>query len=455
MEQVLAAALTFMRAGLGLYQTADTTCDALGGFGEIQGPQGSNVQSGRSGRLRTGIAWVLSITMLVACGSDASRNAPAKSAVPTPATTAQLPPSLPQPTTAVVATTIAPTTTPITPVTTAVTAPVPVARRWLTFAEDLVRTDKPTPPESARLYAYVAEAYALARTTNDDNVASEAARLVLRAVSPANADKVDAFALTISPPATLPAAVRSMVDQLIERSTHDGWAEDAAADRTPPEGDGFWRSAGAGPYSPTAGQWQRWLVPVGTGYEVPPPPGFGSTEYQQQLDTVHAAVQARDARWVAQINFWGGAPGTEAPAGIWQNFLWTQAGSALATDDVLYSRVQAILAKTIADAFMECWKVKYQYWTARPDMVDATVRPSMKDPPFPGYVSGHSAISAAAATVLGHLLPDHAAVFLKGAQEARDSRLYAGIHFDIDNQQGFRLGQKIGETIIGVLDAKA
>jgi hypothetical protein len=321
------------------------------------------------------------------------------------------------------------------------------------FTQDLVRTDKPTPPESARLYAYVAEAYALARAGNDESVATEAARLVLRAVSPANADKIDAFARTISPSEPLPAAVRSMVDQLIERSTRDGWAEDAAADRTPPEGDGFWRSAGAGPFSPTAGHWQRWLVPTGTGYEVPSPPEFGSSEYQQQLDTVHAAVQARDARWVAQINFWGGAPGTEAPAGIWQNFLWTQVGSVFATNDVAYSRVQAILAKTIADAFMECWKVKYQYWTARPDMVDATLRPSMKDPPFPGYVSGHSTISAAAAAVLGHQFPDHAEVFLRGAQEARDSRLYAGIHFDVDNQQGFMLGQKIGDTINGVLDA--
>jgi hypothetical protein len=405
--------------------------------------------------MRTGAVWLLSITMLVACGSNASTKAPATNAAPTLATTAQMPPSLPQATTAVIATTIPPTTTTNAPVTTAVTAPAPVSRRWLTFAEDLVRADKPTPPESARLYAYVAEAYALARAGYDETVATEATRLVLRAVSPANADKIDAFAGTISRPATLPPAVRSIVDQLVERSTHDGWVEDAAADRTAPIGDGFWRSAGAGPFSPTAGRWQRWLVPVGTGYEVPPPPGFGSPEYQHELDMVHAAVQARDARWVAQINFWGGAPGTEAPAGIWQNFLWTQVGSAVVTDDVAYSRVQAILAQTIADAFMECWKVKYEYWTARPDMVDATVRPSMKDPPFPGYVSGHSTISAAAATVLGRLLPDHEAVFLRGAQEARDSRLYAGIHFDVDNQQGFLLGQKIGETINGVLDAKA
>jgi hypothetical protein len=323
------------------------------------------------------------------------------------------------------------------------------------FTQDLVRADKPTPPESARLYAYVAEAYALARTGYDETVATEAARLVLRAVSPNNADKIDAFARMIGQPATLPSAVQSMVDQLIERSSRDGWAEDAAADRTPPEGDGFWRSAGVGPFSPTAGRWQRWLVPTGTGYVVPTPPAFGSPEYQQQLDMVQAAGQVRDAQWVARINYWGGTPGTEAPAGIWQNFLWTQVGSTLATDDVSYSRVQSILARTLADAFMECWKVKYQYWTARPDMVDATVRPSMKDPPFPGYVSGHSTISAAAATVLGHLFPDHAEVFLRGAQEARDSRLYAGIHFDVDNQQGFILGQKIGNTIIGVLDEKA
>jgi hypothetical protein len=404
--------------------------------------------------MRRRAAWLMSMTMLVACGSGGSTSA---------VTTAQRPTTLVSTTTSAPATTsVAATTTTATQSTTAgatTTSPpitaAPVARRWLTFTQDLVRADKPTPPESARLYAYVSEAYALVRAGFNEAVATEAARLVLRAVSPSNADKIDAFAGTIAPPATLPPAVQSMVDQLIGRSTQDGWAEDAAADRTPPEGYGFWRSAGAGPFSPTAGRWQRWLVPTGTGYEVPPPPVFGSPEYQQQLDTVQAAVQDRDARWVARINFWGGTPGTEAPAGIWQNFFWTQVGSTLASDDVAYSRAQSVLARTLADAFMECWKVKYQYWTARPDMVDATVRPSMKDPPFPGYVSGHSTISAAAATVLGHLLPDHADVFMRGAQEARDSRLYAGIHFDVDNQQGFSLGQKIGDTIIGVLNEKA
>jgi hypothetical protein len=402
--------------------------------------------------MHRGVAVLLSTTMLVACGSNVSSSAPDASGTPSAAASEQSSTTVFQATTAVVITSASAT---VSPVTTSVTAPAPAARRWLTFTQDLVRTDKLTPPESARLYAYVAEAYALARAGDDESVATEAARLVLRAVSPANADKIDAFARTISPSEPLPSSVQTIVDQLLDRSTHDGWVEDAAADRTPPEGDGFWRSAGVGPFSPTAGRWLRWLVPAGAGYEVPPPPDFGSSEYQQQLDMVHAAVQARDARWVAQINFWGGAPGTEAPAGIWQNFLWTQVGPAFTTDDVAYSRVQSILARTIADGFMECWKVKYQYWTARPDMVDATVRPSMKDPPFPGYVSGHSTISAAAATVLGHLFPDQAEVFLRGAQEARDSRLYAGIHFDVDNQQGFLLGQKIGETINGVLDAKA
>jgi hypothetical protein len=403
--------------------------------------------------MRRRAAWLLSITMLVACGSGvsmtAATTAQSSTTVSSEASSTSVTTITAATTTIAQATTLAVTTT-----STSAPARAPGARLWLMFTEDLVRADKPTPPESARLYAYVSEAYALARASNDDTIATEAARLVLRAVSPNNADKIDAFARTISPPVTLPPAVQSIVDQLIERSTRDGWAEDAAADRTPPEGDGFWRSAGAGPFSPTAGRWQRWLVPIGTGYEVPPPPAFGSPEYQKQLDTVQAAVRARDAQWVARINYWGGAPGTEAPAGIWQNFLWTQVGSTLATDDVAYSRVQSVLARTLADAFMECWQVKYQYWTARPDMVDATVHPSMKDPPFPGYVSGHSTVSAAAATVLGHVFPDRADVFLRGAQEARDSRLYAGIHFDVDNQQGFMLGQKIGDTIIGVLDAK-
>lgn len=150
------------------------------------------------------------------------------------------------------------------------------------------------------------------------------------------------------------------------------------------------------------------------------------------------------------INFWGGTPGTEQPAGIWQNVMFEQVKSKNISEEE-YSKTQSILAQSVADSFMECWKVKYTYWTQRPDMADPTINTFMKDPNFPSYVSGHSTVSRTASDVLGAIFPDKAETFLNDAKAARDSRLYAGIHFDIDNQEGFSLGHQVGKFIINKL----
>ena len=67
---------------------------------------------------------------------------------------------------------------------------------------------------------------------------------------------------------------------------------------------------------------------------------------------------------------------------------------------------------------MECWKVKFTYQTKRPDMTDKSIATAMPNPPFPSYVSGHSTFSGAAATVLGHIIPQKITQFEAMATEA-------------------------------------
>ena len=107
-----------------------------------------------------------------------------------------------------------------------------------------------------------------------------------------------------------------------------------------------------------------------------------------------------------------------------------------------------MLARSLADSFIECWKCKYTHWTERPDMAIPDLPKAMDDPPFPAYVSGHSTISATAATILGFYVPDKKPLWLNDAQTARDSRLYAGIHFPMDNERGFQLGIDVANTIL-------
>lgn len=325
------------------------------------------------------------------------------------------------------------------------------SRLWIERAMNLVRAHKPTPPESARFYAYVASVYADARKVAGPVQASEATHRLIDAFYPEDGGATARAAAKIAAPVKLGAPTKNILDGYLNRFRTDRFKpDDPAQDMlVAPVGEGYWqRRTNKGPFAPSAGSWQRWIVPEGTAFVVAPPPQIGTPEYQQQVQIVLEAVARRDAIWQAKINFWAGAPGTEAPGGIWLNRLWTITSvESLGSNDAQYARTQKILAETIADAFMECWKIKYTYWTARPDMVIPNLSLGMEDPPFPGNVSGHSTVSAAAATILGKLVPAHASLWMTDAETARDTRLYAGIHFTVDNESGFDLGGQIGRLV--------
>ena len=80
--------------------------------------------------------------------------------------------------------------------------------------------------------------------------------------------------------------------------------------------------------------------------------------------------------------------------------------------------------------------------------LDSSFLPLLPTPPFPSYVSGRSTTSAAAATVLATFFPDTRAQLHAWAREAAVSRLYAGIHFRADNDQGLELGRRVGQAAL-------
>jgi hypothetical protein len=323
----------------------------------------------------------------------------------------------------------------------------------LEYTEQLIRDAKPAPPEASRQYAYVASAYGGVLESDGQAAALAATQVTLDALYPHNTaknkteiDRLYAQAKLVRPK-TDPRGYTT-VRQLTNRMKTDG--HELVWDGVIPTGTGKWVQGAKAPFAPRAGEWQRWQA-SGT-FNVPPPPQYGSSADAAELAKVRAAVAERDGSWVAKINFWGGVPGTNSPSGIWQDqFYKTVKPDLVGTmqqRDRSYAYAQKILAQTLADAFMECWQVKFTYWTARPDMRDPSIAVAMPDPIFPGYVSGHSTVSKAAAEVLAAMAPAHAVESRQMAVDAKDSRLYAGIHFDNDNVQGFALGQAVAQQVI-------
>lgn len=124
----------------------------------------------------------------------------------------------------------------------------------------------------------------------------------------------------------------------------------------------------------------------------------------------------------------------------------------------------------IADGFIACWDEKYRSKTVRPETVinksmDPKWTPFLQTPPFPEYPSGHSTITAAAATVLTGLMGDNIAFvdstefkyghgvrsfksFNDAAQQASISRLYGGIHYRSALDNGAAMGEKVGQLVL-------
>ena len=137
----------------------------------------------------------------------------------------------------------------------------------------------------------------------------------------------------------------------------------------------------------------------------------------------------------------------------------------------------AKVGMAVADAFTNCWKWKYQFFTERPNTfvtehIDPRWESFWPDPPFPAFPSGHAIQAAATATVLTDLYGDkfsftdnahvgrkrdelrdtdfkarHYNSFWEVADETAKSRFYGGIHVPQDNNAGLEKGKVVGENI--------
>jgi len=133
----------------------------------------------------------------------------------------------------------------------------------------------------------------------------------------------------------------------------------------------------------------------------------------------------------------------------------------------------AFTSVALMDAFISCWDEKYRSNLIRPETVinqhvDPDWTPLLQTPPFPEYTSGHSVISASAATALTHIYGDNFAFldttevmyglparefnsFKEASEEAAISRLYGGIHYMPACSVGVIQGRKVGNFVVNNL----
>jgi membrane-associated phospholipid phosphatase len=112
------------------------------------------------------------------------------------------------------------------------------------------------------------------------------------------------------------------------------------------------------------------------------------------------------------------------------------------------ARVYALIAAGQFDAFIASQDGKFAYWYIRPPQLDPGIVPLFPVPNFPSYPSNHSTFSATRSEILAYLFPLHAD-FIRGVgKEGGDSRIWAGIHFPMDNVAGVALGQSVAQLFV-------
>jgi hypothetical protein len=159
----------------------------------------------------------------------------------------------------------------------------------------------------------------------------------------------------------------------------------------------------------------------------------------------------------------------QTPGGHWMG-ITTIACRKTNADAVKSARAYALVAVGLLDGFISCWDTKYRYQYIRPitiinDWFDKSWEPYLQTPPFPEYTSGHSTISASAATILTALFGENFAFhddadkeyigmerdfssFMQASLEASVSRLYGGIHYRLSLDTGVEAGKKVGTHVL-------
>lgn len=219
---------------------------------------------------------------------------------------------------------------------------------------------------------------------------------------------------------------------------------------TVPTGPDKWVSTVSPPQPPLLPNWGNvtpWLLTSSDLIMPPAPPVFGSAQFNASLQAVKQIANSRTAEQLQIAQFWNDGAGTSTPPGHW-NQIACDLIQGYHLNELRSSRALALMNTAAMDAGICCWKAKYDYWYPRPIQADPTIKTAFPTPNFPSYTSGHSDFSSAAGGVLSYIFPNEKSELQAKVQQASQSRVYAGIHYRFDCDQGVIVGGKIAQHAI-------
>lgn len=365
--------------------------------------------------------------------------------------------------------------------------------RWNEIARDLVIKYKTSPPKASRVYALLSVAQ------YDSLVASWNNKYYYKRHAPQHFDKsITALVETISDPAypsehaAVAAASAEVLAYLYPNESHflefkakeheesRLWAgvnfrsdivagdwlgrevakkvieyartdnSDAAWTGNLTSCPGGWFSSEDPPKPPVLPRWSKvkpWLVRNSSHFMPPPPPALGSHEFNEDLAKVRRISDTLTPEQIRIAEFWADGAGTYTPPGHW-NSIACDYTAQYQLNELRSARALALMNTAVMDAGICCWESKYTYCLIRPSQVDENITLSIPLPNFPSYVSGHSSFSGAASEVLAYIFPEENESLHAMAEEAGISRVYGGVHYFFDSEEGLKSGRAVAQLAI-------
>lgn len=233
---------------------------------------------------------------------------------------------------------------------------------------------------------------------------------------------------------------RQVAERIIQKARADG--SDIPWTGTVPTGPCMW--VGVNPGNAAAANWRPILLSSPSEFRSPPPPSCTSAAVQAEAAAVRNFPRTFTTNYKAF--FWQSPDGVQPwPIVRINRFVMED---QLERNPPRAARAYALLGTAGLDAFIASQDGKYAYWYLRPHMLDSGIIPLFPAPNFPSYPSNHSTYSSTMAELIAYLFPHQADLIRAVGKEAGDSRIWAGIHFEMDNQAGVDLGTKIARKFI-------
>ena len=238
-----------------------------------------------------------------------------------------------------------------------------------------------------------------------------------------------------------------VAEQVIAQAGTDGSAIPWTG--TVPTGPCKW--TGTNPGNAAAATWRPLLLTSPSQFRPAAPPA---------CDSPQVVAETADVR-----NFPRAAPGNAASFVFRYKAFYWQSPEGLDTWPYRYAdkwmfedhldqnppraaRIYALIAASVFDSFIASQDGKFAFWYIRPHQLDPAIVPLFPVPNFPSYPSNHSSFSATRSEILAYLFPTRAEFIRAVGKEAGDSRIWAGIHYQIDNVAGVQLGRSVAQVFI-------